>query len=456
LDLSDGTSTVLADLPGAARDPVVSADGKRVLFALEAGDTYDVHELELATGKVTRLTRTIGGAYAPCYAPGGGIAFASLRGGSVSLHAAPRAAFGADPPAGVGGETPPPAVSTTTTSAPFRAPSPYTTDLFLPAFFYSSSGGVFWTSYYQGSDLFGRHTVTGLVSYASGLGYLDYQGQYAYRRWRPDLVFGASGFLRRDVLDPDTGASVNQSVHQQSALASYPLDRYDRAEFQLSSVVERDQSDYAPDQVSHDSRSAGAQFVRDTVRGRYLVEAEGGRLRAGYSVSPRLFGGNAVNQGAFAEAQRFIPTGGLSALALRVQTDSFWGPDLPQYILGGIGGVRGYARSTTENAGTAGAVATAEWRIPVLPHLDYYMWYIFPDFYFKMLSMTLFTDAGRVWSARRDLAASRWNDVRQSYGVGLSLETFILQMFPLTVNFDYARRTTSDGGVFYVYLGPLF
>jgi outer membrane protein assembly factor BamA len=89
--------------------------------------------------------------------------------------------------------------------------------------------------------------------------------------------------------------------------------------------------------------------------------------------------------------------------------------------------------------------------------MDYYMWYIFPDFYFKSISAALFTDAGHVWDTHGQMKASRWRDLRHSYGVGLRIHTFILQLFPLVVHFDYARRTTSSGdGVFYVYLGPLF
>lgn len=456
LELADGTSRVLAELPGSARDPVVSPDGTKVLFSLQGGGLYDVHELDLASGQVTRLTRSIGAAYTPVYAPGGDVAFAALRRGGIHIHRGPRSGFGSDGPASDLEGAVVEASTAPVQAAPSVVRSPFSTDLFLPAFFYSSNGGLFWTSYYQGSDLLGDHSVAGLVSYASGQGYLDYQTQYDYKRWRTGLSFGAVGRLRRDFLDSSSGIAQDESAHAQYLMASRPFDRYQRLETTLASVTESYSSVYTIARPRREARLATAAFVRDTVRGRYLVATGGNRLRLGYSVAPRILGGNSVREGVFGEAHQYVPTGGLSALALRGQASGFWGPDPPQFVLGGIGGVRGYGRSTTIDSGRAGVVATAEWRIPVFRNLDYYMWYIFPDFYFKAVSLALFTDAGTAWDSEPQLRATRLKDLRHSYGGGLRVHTFILQLFPLVLHFDYAQRSTSDGGVFYVYLGPLF
>lgn len=456
LELATGAAEDLPTPPGLARDPVFSPDGAKVLYALEGGGFHEAYELDLASGRSARLTRSMGAAYSPVYAPDGDIAFGALRRGSVHIHKGPRSGFGADAPAG-----PPAGPSVLPAGAAARSPSgrarsPFSTDLFLPAFFYSSNGGLFWTSYYQGSDLMGDHSVGGLVSYASGQGFLDYQTQYELRRWRTTLGAGAVGRLRRDSLDTSSGFTQDESSHAQFLTAAYPFDRYDRLEAVAGSVSESYDASFALAKPVREARIVSAQLVRDTVRGRYLVATAGGRMRAGYSAAPRVLGGNSVREGVFGEVQRFVPTGGLSALAFRTEAAGFWGPDPPQYILGGIGGVRGFARSTTRDAGRAGVTATAEWRVPVVKNLDYYMWYIFPDFYFKAVSLAFFTDAGRTWSERGTLASTRWEDVRHSYGGGLRIHTFILQLFPLVLHFDYAQRTTTDGGVFYFYLGPLF
>jgi len=157
-----------------------------------------------------------------------------------------------------------------------------------------------------------------------------------------------------------------------------------------------------------------------------------------------------------AEAVGYVPLGTMKTFVVRGAGIRSWGPDTPNFILGGIGRMRGYGRSDVRDVGTSAVLTTAELRFPIFGDLDYYMWYIFPDFYFKAAALTLFTDAGYAWDSRGQLRHAGWREWRHSYGIGLRLHTFILQLFPLVLHFDYARRTTSDGGIFYVYLGPLF
>jgi hypothetical protein len=73
----------LADPGGVIRDPTVSWDGKRVLFAWKKSleeDDYHLYELTLATGRIRAITSGLGFAdYEPAYLPDGDIVFASTR-----------------------------------------------------------------------------------------------------------------------------------------------------------------------------------------------------------------------------------------------------------------------------------------------------------------------------------------------------------------------------------------
>jgi len=68
---------------GVIRDPDVSYDGQRLLFAWKQGETTDddhPYEMAVATGALRQLTVGLGAAnYEPAYLPGGNIAFASTR-----------------------------------------------------------------------------------------------------------------------------------------------------------------------------------------------------------------------------------------------------------------------------------------------------------------------------------------------------------------------------------------
>ncbi len=75
--------TLLEDSSGVIRDPDVSYDGRRILFAWKQSDReddYHLHEWNLATGERRRLTEGLGYAdYEAAYLPDGNIVFNSTR-----------------------------------------------------------------------------------------------------------------------------------------------------------------------------------------------------------------------------------------------------------------------------------------------------------------------------------------------------------------------------------------
>ncbi|MBI5833833.1 MAG: hypothetical protein HZB16_16195 [Armatimonadetes bacterium] len=88
LDLASGeVRTLLATQTGMMRDPDVSYDGQRILFAWKKSDREDdfhLYELEAATGRLRQLTFGLGVAdYEGAYLPGGDIVFNSTRCGQI-------------------------------------------------------------------------------------------------------------------------------------------------------------------------------------------------------------------------------------------------------------------------------------------------------------------------------------------------------------------------------------
>lgn len=75
--------TLLKDPKGAIRDPAVSYDGKRLLFAWKKSlneDDYHLYEMDLETHGIRQITSGLGFAdYEPCYLPNDDIIFASTR-----------------------------------------------------------------------------------------------------------------------------------------------------------------------------------------------------------------------------------------------------------------------------------------------------------------------------------------------------------------------------------------
>jgi hypothetical protein len=75
--------TLVADPRGAIRDPAVSWDGRRVVFARKKSlndDDYHLYELNMASNAVRQLTSGLGFAdYEPAFLPNGDLIFASTR-----------------------------------------------------------------------------------------------------------------------------------------------------------------------------------------------------------------------------------------------------------------------------------------------------------------------------------------------------------------------------------------
>ena len=75
--------TLVADATGAIRDPAVSWDGTRVVFAWKKsldGDDYHLYELNVASNVVRQITTGLGFAdYEPAFLPSGDLIFSSTR-----------------------------------------------------------------------------------------------------------------------------------------------------------------------------------------------------------------------------------------------------------------------------------------------------------------------------------------------------------------------------------------
>ena len=76
-------SVLVADAGGALRDPAVSWDGRRVMFAWKKSldqDDYHLYELDVASNEVSQITSGLGFAdYEPAYLPNDDIIFVSTR-----------------------------------------------------------------------------------------------------------------------------------------------------------------------------------------------------------------------------------------------------------------------------------------------------------------------------------------------------------------------------------------
>jgi len=452
---SGGKVRELIGLDGNIYDPAFSGDGKSVFFISDAGDNFELYRFDTGSGRVLRLTRSIGGVFNPLAARDK-LYFSAFRRGEMHIYEAAPENFLYEP-----ARPAPPALEKTGeefslssgTLRPYRFKA--STDLFFPAFMLSSPGGRFWMNYWQASDMTGNNNLSLLLNYNSGSQYLSYQANYSYARWRMPVLLQAAGLAASGL----TSAQELEYDKRYSRVAlgtAWPFDRYNRLE--AFAVVQNESTDYEnpfPDERIR-TRALKSSYVRDTLNGLYLTANRGSRTEFSYLKALEAAGGNVKYDVYLFRYLKYFPLSKRAAFVNHFTAGRSVGRDRRRFNFGGLGGVRGFHSSASETEKPGVFLNNAELRVPVFKDLDYYMWFMFPDFYFKSVYAKAFVDSGYGWEDGGGLGRFGVSRVRNSVGVGVNVHTFILQAFPLVISFDYAVRTSDGGKIFYLYLGPLF
>jgi outer membrane protein assembly factor BamA len=197
-------------------------------------------------------------------------------------------------------------------------------------------------------------------------------------------------------------------------------------------------------------------FVRDITQGRYLQTVAGYRLLASYQESHPGLASELTYHNAFLDYHQFLPLHKESSIALRTFGGGSFGEDRQIFRAGGSDLLRGYGRFDARSSRSYFIATNLEVRFPLVFDLNYHVLFFFPDFLFKNIYGSIFTDNGILWNNQEEFVNYQLKDVRNSIGVGLRFETFVLQSFPLILRTDWAYRTTDGAHTFYLALGPNF
>jgi outer membrane protein assembly factor BamA len=310
-------------------------------------------------------------------------------------------------------------------------------------------------NYWQASDMLGRHNLNLYLNYNSGADYLNLQANYTYARWRMPLYL-QTGVFTYDGIRTTDDYEYDKSYYRHAAGTAWPFDRYNRLEGFLLAKDER--NDYVGLDLTENLRTRALQtaYVRDTVSGLYLTAVRGSRTELSWLTAGETAGGNLKYDVFTLEYLKYFPLSKRAAFVNRFLAGRSVGRDRRIFGFGGLGGVRGFSRSSEEYETPGVLLNNAELRVPLFKDMNYYMWYMFPDFYFKGIYAKLFADSAYGWDSGRDFRRLGLSRLDTSVGAGVNVHTFILQAFQLVLSFDYAVRTSDGGKIFYFYLGPLF
>jgi len=449
----NGVRTIL-DFGGQIYDAVEGEKG--FYFTAEYEKNFSLFFLNREDSKIYRLFHPVGGVFTP-YVYGDQIYFSLFRHGSINVYKYPIDYFEPEPIAfdatySKNSQNDEKISFSLTEKKPSSIPS---LDLFFPALMFSSPGGLFLVNYSRFSDMLGRHSIGLFIKYNSGRPYLNSDISYLYSRYRTKF-FLQSSIYSIDSLENSDNWKYDKLYTRNLAGISYPFDRYRRGDLYL--IEKEDNRNYYypikfKDKTS--SRAVQLSYIKEDMNGLYLSAIRGCRVSFSWQKGFAIAGGNQKYDVYEAEYLKYIPMSRKSPFINRFYAGFSTGRDRKTFDFGGVNGLRGYARGGIENENSRVLNYNMEARF-FLTKMDYYMWYFFPDFYFKAMYLKIFTDNAYGWDYKNQLSSFSARDIKNSVGIGFDFHTFVLQSFQMIMSFDWAVRTDDGDKIFYFYLGPLF
>lgn len=497
--LESGLETQLTFLPGKKIQPAISPSGTEITFVDDVNGISDLYRISVNGGNPTQLTQVVGGNFYPVYSPDGKeIVFVSHRHGEQHLYktpvenlvlvqksadktsaslsqlpqefqrrkneienpTAPNESFSQKntetlaSPALKDESAMPPANFSLRGGRPYRFNA--STDFFFPILFYSSTDGLYLSAYWQASEMLGNHQIQAAVTYASAYDFLNYQVYYSYLKYRPQFYLGFLGDTQENVL-----LTTRESRREDAQFVgvAYPLNRFDKIQLRFLTTQRREQftdDSFVTVRFAGRENIASMSFSRDVSQGRYLEPTSGYRLSASYDESNESIRSSLDYRNFFLTFHKFVPFHKESTVALRIFGGGSMGQDKQFFRTGGSDMLRGYGRYDTNFAANHFVISNLEYRFPLFLNLDYHVWFLFPDFLFKNIYGVVFMDTGILWDTRDQILNYSSADTKNSLGLGLKFQTFVLQTFPIIIQLDWARRTADGDQTFYISLGPNF
>ncbi|GEM_PF-473236 len=461
----------LTDMPGDEIMPSFSPDGKKVIFVADPDGVYDLYLLNLETKEINQLTKIKGGIFNPQFSPDGKeLLFAAFSKGEIHIYRGKIENF-ITPAGEVKSEKIEEVRAEKEGKVGLLAAYPYrfrvSTDLFLPYFFFSTYGG-FISTYWQISEYLGDHQLVTSFTYLEPGTQLIYELSYTYLRWRTQLGFQLFG--QRAISE-----GTENYYYGYAFQPVYPLDRFNRIE--IGGILYKLRGDFIIKDTSipifpeKKINLVNISLVRDTLEGKYLEPRFGCLANLTYQRAEKSIGSDFVFEKCSFYYQKILPIFTLKSrypcFAFRSLFQSIWGQDIDEELvnllfwpeteyLTSVGSrmtyLRGYGNLRNKNL----SLFTLEFRFPIFADINYHFWYFIPDLFFKYLGGVIFTDVGYSWDKWEEIKDLKFKDLKNSLGIGLRLNLFILQTYPLTFALDWAKRTDYQGEKWYFYIGSTF
>jgi dipeptidyl aminopeptidase/acylaminoacyl peptidase len=445
-----GVRTLVASRGARNVTPYWMPDGRAILFASDRDrGPFAIYSAAVADGRLRRLEGAGAGVHAPIVSPDGReLVFVGYTATGYDLFSVPlstatwRDVASSQAVAGAS-----PADLTVDTSEESYRPWRTLLPRFWMPIVESTDGELSAGAATAGADALGRHAYGAAVTWATSRARPDWSFSYAYDRWWPTLFADVS-----DDTDPWRDGAVRTREVTAGALFAVRRVRYTWSTL-AAFAASTDDFDCAlcprplAGTVTRRALHIGWSFSNAREYGYSISRESGTAVRTILESAPEAFGSDATTGAAAADVRAYVRTGpGHTALALRAAGASSWGDDRRRRVFSASGAgpqsdgfdigtdaialLRGFDSASV--VGDRALVANVDLRFPIrsiqrgvgtLP------------MFFRTFHGALFADAGNAWSG-----TFRRADLRRSFGAELSLDTIVGYALPLTVTSGVAWR----------------
>ncbi len=297
----------------------------------------------------------------------------------------------------------------------------FSTDLMLPFLYYSSYEGLLMLLYWQGSDMVGEHK-TAVSSIVLGDKNYSVNIQYEFLRWRPIILLN---FLAESVYDIQ-----NDEIKRLLGMdlgVYYPLSRISSVGI-IFSYYKRDKESPSEFYTLRENIITFGYEV-NTIVGKYLEPVKGYSSLLQINVSDKFYDGDFSYCILRYYFVNYFNLGKDWSLFTRAQLAASFGKDVKKFYFGGperFSGVR-----ENELFSSKIALLRLGLRIPLVYDVNYYMWYLFPDLFFKSLYQECFIDLGLDGETQKFYSA---------LGTKFKLYSFVLQTYVLRFEIIFAQQ----------------
>ena len=449
IDVSSGCIDELTHDRARDAEPTWSADGHHVIFRSDRDGTSNLWSYDVAAGTLRRLTRLLGGAFAPDAAPDGSrVVFSQYSADGYDLaSAALQEGALAEPYVDPYPPPQPDPAASTAAAAPYRAWRELWPRYWSP-FVSSLSDNPRIGVATSGMDPLFRHVWVARAFHSTETHRPGAEIYYAYDRFRPTVSIAGSVYT-----DPLSKGSL--TTREVATQISLPLERSWKRSQAVSLTLKR--QDQRSRGTANDSTvslgSIEAAWRLGTAR-QYpftVSPIDGGSLRVAVTREASWLGSSFDLSKLTADARAYLRLGGSTqVIALRAGG----GTTIGEKRLTSTFAVGGFPTgSLIDLLGTAPAVlrgyeeqafsgrhllyANVEYRFALF-HPQRGLWTV--PVFLRHLHGAAFVDAGHAWTGR--LAA---RDVKTSVGVAVGADTYLGHAFPLTGVVGIARGLDARG-----------